>query len=563
MIFHPSNKTLFNYLDQELSEARQTQIARHLEQCESCRKKLELLKGVGERLTREKPSVQDIKEQFMNRLEHRNWINTPICAEIRAVKGEVLVSHNKNDEGVEVFPGMALRKGDTLRVAEKSLALVELTDGSLFYLNRKTEFRFSDSQYPVHLSAGEFFAMMKPQRSVFRIQTPSAVLGVIGTDFDARVTNENKTVLKVLKGKVSFENEAGSVIVKKKRQVEAGKYTPPHSTQILHLRSVADWRNQIKPAKGKKGIAMNKLLVWIIIIGLVGGAYLYSKKGSDKDLVSSEVKPEILEDKNDPMNLVSHYSLEGLAWKMTIRSDMKSGAAWVNNSERTIRQEVMETDSQRGITMLLIIEEIREQGDQQEMARQVIGKRYKFRLTPEGNVRDIGTYSGEPLNDVELPYLLNAVGSSETFGIFSQKPVVPGDSWTLPFDAQIPDFPGFFLKGETTSQFTGYQKRKGKEVAVIKTDSTISMGGITLEYNPRPGMKVVLEVKNTNMKIQRENIIDMKTGRVIAYTGFDMEFDKQMIQTEYIKGRRKPIRTNIGDNKQMLSRVSCAIEYLD
>ena len=145
MIFHPSNKTLFKYLDQELSEARQTQIARHLEQCESCRKKLELLKGAGESLTTEKPSVQDIKEKLMNRLEDRKRINTPVCGEIRAVKGEVVVFHNKNDEGAEVFPGMALRKGDTIRVAEKSIALVELVDGSLFYLNRETEFRFSDT----------------------------------------------------------------------------------------------------------------------------------------------------------------------------------------------------------------------------------------------------------------------------------------------------------------------------------------------------------------------------------------------------------------------------------
>jgi len=556
MIFHPTNKTLSRYMDRELPEGRQKRIARHLEKCSSCRRKLELLDGLGSCLAMEKPQLDEIRKGFMNRLEDRERIKTPVCGEIRAVIGTVFVDHGKKEQALEAFPGMALRQGDTVRVAEGSLALFELTDGSVFYLNRETEFHLSGSGHPINLRVGEFFAMMKPQSSVFRIKTPSAVLGVIGTDFNTRVTKEKKTMLQVLKGRVSFENEAGRVVVKKKRQVEASTYSRPEPARIIHSRSIGDWRNQIKPVNGKKGSAMNKLLVWILVLGMAAGAWFYFGKGSGGNHPVTSEDIEILEGETGPLGGTSPYTIEGFAWRTTTQSDSNG------NFKMVIRTEVIEADEKRGSTMLLILEDAGGQGEMMELAKQSLGKKYVFRVTPEGNIRDIGTYSGVPLQASELSIVLNALGTSEVFGVIPEEPKSPGESWTNTFDAEIPDFPGFFLNGQAAFVFSGYQKREGKEVAVIKSETNISLGGITIDFSPNPKVRVVLEIHNNSIQVQRECIIDRKTRRVIGYTGIDREYDKRMSETQYITGRRVPIRRDIKD-QESLTRISAIIEYLD
>lgn len=562
MIFHPMEKTLSQYLDTDLSDYRQTRIARHLDKCPSCRQRLKELELMGSALVMEKGAPANIKEQFLSRLEDRKRIKTPVCAEIKAVIGVVLIHHTKDEKEVEAFPGMGLRIGDTVKVVGNSLALLELTDGSVFYLNRETEFHFSDTHYPLILRLGEFFAMMKPQKKVFQIKTPSAVLGVIGTDFDAQVTKDEKTVLQVLKGKVSFENEAGRVIVKKKRQVEAGKHARPELTQIVYSRLIGDWAKQLKPTNGKKGSAIGKMFLWILIIGIIAGAYFYRANRRNGDSTSSD-KVEILENKKEPLTLTSPYFVKDLSWKMFVKSELQTDKGWIQNFEMVTRMDVIETDEQRGSHMCLTIEDIKEPGDMQEAARQSIGKKYLYWITPEGDVEDIGSYTGNPLENMELLYFIRAFGMCELSNIFPTSSIIPGEEWTIPFDIRIPDLPSISIKGQTTHLFTGYEKRNRKEVAIIQSNSNISIGGVTLEFSSNPKVKVAVEIHNISIDSQDEYIIDMKTGRIVSYGGVEREYNKRMTETQYIEGRNVPIRKNIEENKPEISRISCKIEYLD
>jgi ferric-dicitrate binding protein FerR (iron transport regulator) len=562
MIFHPREKTLSQYLDKDLSDQRQARITKHLDKCPSCRQKIRELEQMGAALVMEKGAPTNIRERFMSLLGDQKRTKTPVCAEIKAVMGVVLVHHNNDGKEREAFPGMALRIGDTVKVVGNSLALLELTDGSVFYLNRETEFLFSDTRYPVILRLGEFFAMMKPQKNVFQIKTPSAVLGVIGTDFDTRVTKEDKTLLQVLEGRVSFENEAGRVVVKGKRQVEAARHTLPEMTQIIHSRLIGDWANQIKPANGKKGSTIGKIFLWILIIGIIAWAYLYWSNRPGADSTSGE-KVKILDDKKDPLTLTSPYSIQGLSWKISSRSEVQTNEGWSNNFEMVNRIDVIERDEQRGSNICLTIEYVKEQGEMQEAAKMSIGKKYVYRLTPGGDLVDIRSYSGSPIENMELLYLIRAFGMCEMSSIFPNSSVLPGEEWTIPIDVKIPDFPSVFIKGQTSHVFAGYGKRSGREVAVIRTNSNISIGGITLEFTPNPKVKVVVGINNMTIDSQNAVIIDMESGRLVGYQGVEREYNKRMTQTQYIEGRNVPIRKNITEDKPTFMRSYSTIEYLD
>lgn len=139
-----------------------------------------------------------------------------------------------------------------MKVCGDSLALVELNDGSTIYFNKETEVTFSSKTYPLVLDSGKLFAMMKPQKSVFEIKTPSAVLGVIGTEFDAEVTENRETILKVKKGKVSYSNDTGNKIVGKRYQAKAGSGAANKSERIHNARDIDVWTKPINTKKTGK-----------------------------------------------------------------------------------------------------------------------------------------------------------------------------------------------------------------------------------------------------------------------------------------------------------------------
>jgi hypothetical protein len=290
MILHPRTKTLISYMDlsarqagKSLPESDAGRISAHLNRCERCRKKYAMLQRIQEANSPKREIPEDFTQRVVGNLKDVTWSDQPICAEIKGVIGNATIHRNGSQEEVEAFPGMGLKKGDTLRVMGDSLALIELNDGSTLYVNKQTEIQFPRRDYPLALPIGEFFAMMKPQKKVFEIRTPSAVLGVIGTDFDAKVTKEKETILQVLKGKVSFKNQSGSTIVTKKRQVEAAINAKPVPQKIKQTQIIYNWTMPMNPRKKKYegGWIMKKLYLVILAVAaiavLAAGYFMYQE----------------------------------------------------------------------------------------------------------------------------------------------------------------------------------------------------------------------------------------------------------------------------------------------
>jgi ferric-dicitrate binding protein FerR (iron transport regulator) len=249
MILHPGTKTLIRSTDEDFTGKKSARLISHLKRCARCRKKQELLSSL-ERVSKPKKSLSpNFRQRLIENLKEVKRSPQPIVAEIRKIAGAMTIFRHGEEHGVEGFPGMGLQKGYTIRLIGNSRALIELNDGSHIYLNQDTEIAFPLTVFNLAMSSGEIFAMMKPQRERLEIQTPSAVLGIIGTDFDAQVTEKKNTILRVLKGKVSFKNESGSVIVKSKHEVAASQYTKPEPTKIKNTKTISTWTTPIKLEK--------------------------------------------------------------------------------------------------------------------------------------------------------------------------------------------------------------------------------------------------------------------------------------------------------------------------
>ena len=560
MIFHPFTRTLSRYIDGDLESARMKKISNHLEKCAACREKAGALEEMGRVLKTKKPEIKERKQLFMSRLRKIERSSAPFIADIRDIIGCVMVSANGKSEETEAFPGMSLKKGDTVRVLGNSLALIELLDGSLFYLNRETEFCFSTAQDNIHLKTGEFFAMMMPQKEIFQIKTPAAILGVIGTDFYAEVTKDKKTVLRVIKGKVSFQNQAGKVIVKKKKQAEASQHSSPVLSRIARDMDIISWTHPVKPKNGKKGTIMKNLFWGIVLLGLVIGAIFHFQSGQ-KPEENSPAKVEIKNDDNTPLEIKSPYVTQGLSWKLHAASQVKAKDSWVEGYTMDVRVDVIQAEEQNGSFVVLTVENMKDMNQSPEMVKAMVGKKYSYRISPDGKVHSPGTFDGRPLKGFEIFNFVRVVGHCEHSDLFPNTQVAQGQEWTRPFDIAIPDLQQANIRGQSTYRFEGYAKLKGKDVAVITQTGNLSLGGISLQEAVNPGMTIQLDVHNVSVESRNEYLIDRKTGRLMRITGNIKEYDKRITETQFIKGRQAPLKKDTNPGDVTYARTFITIEY--
>lgn len=271
MIFRSRLRTLSLYFDGVLGKAAARKVAARLDGAPEDRKTLELFEAMDTATAPTRPLAADFTQKLLAGLPAVERTSQPDCGEILSAQGMVRLGRN-GDEGAPVFPGTIIRRGDRLCVGPGALALVELSDGSTLYLNRETELEFYPGTYALALSGGEIFAMMRRQREVFEIKTPAAVLGVVGTDFDVRVTGEQRTVLTVAQGKVSFRNDIDRTVVGRNKRIEASRFEPPKPQRVKRAWSAAAWTELIQTKRVKRNRIMRKLKMALLIVAIIVAA---------------------------------------------------------------------------------------------------------------------------------------------------------------------------------------------------------------------------------------------------------------------------------------------------
>jgi len=560
-MFHPSLKKISEFLDNALSEAERENVKDHLQTCEKCRKRMKIFMGVEKIASKEETVSAGFTDKIMNTLPNVEYKTEPVFGRVTGIAGAVLISRKEGEEPIQAFPGIAIKKGDTVRVQKGSVALVEMNDKSQVYLNKDTEIEIPKTRFDLRLRLGEIFAMMNPQKSVFRIKTPSALIGVIGTDFDTRITKEKNTVLRVLKGKVSFQNDKGEVLVKKNRQVETPQGMRPKISKIADPASVGDWRNKI--ISEKRGSAAKNLVWAIVLIGIAIGAVLYFRGALKPGSAPDKQKPIIL-DKKDPLAIESPYFKKDFSWKVHARGDQKAGNEWKEVYTMVVRMDVLRYDEQKGADLLMTIEEVREGKENQDVAKSMIGKKFSYSLSSEGEAFSLSSFDGKPLKGMEIVYFLRVFGLCEFSNVFMKKSIVPGDTWQDQINVSIPGFPESYVKGDIDFAFAGYQKRAGKEVGVIKSVTKFNIGGgFAIEKVINANNTVRVEFENITLDGQGEFIFDIDTHRLIKANGVNREYDMRGTEILFVKGRKSPLRKPMDAKRSTLSRTMVSIEYLD
>ncbi len=145
-------------------------------------------------------------------------LGAPI-GKILLVQGRAAVVHAKEKDGYRVEKDMPLFKGDTVVTLERSRLRYKLNDDSVLTMASNTRIVLSQSEFSKDKGRASFLKLdggkarflvkklLKVKRSEFKVKTPTALVGVRGSDFIIKaskslteVTTLKHTLLEVLSG---------------------------------------------------------------------------------------------------------------------------------------------------------------------------------------------------------------------------------------------------------------------------------------------------------------------------------------------------------------------------
>jgi hypothetical protein len=145
-------------------------------------------------------------------------LGSPI-GKILLVQGKAVVVHAKEKDGYRVEKDMPLFKGDTVVTMERSRLRYQLNDDSVVTMAATTRVVLSQSEFTREKGRATFLKLdggkarflvkklLKAKRSEFKVKTPTALVGVRGSDFIIKasktlteVTTLKHTLLEVLSG---------------------------------------------------------------------------------------------------------------------------------------------------------------------------------------------------------------------------------------------------------------------------------------------------------------------------------------------------------------------------
>lgn len=137
------------------------------------------------------------------------WSN---IGNVGALKGTATIKRNSHT--LDVKSGMVLEVKDMIITADRSQVQVTLKDNTVVTIGSNSTFVFDtyqfgskeESEVKMHIERGFFRSLtgkigkLAPER--FKVKTVSATIGIRGTDFSARVSEQKETIL-CYKGKIT------------------------------------------------------------------------------------------------------------------------------------------------------------------------------------------------------------------------------------------------------------------------------------------------------------------------------------------------------------------------
>ena len=136
---------------------------------------------------------------------------------ITSVSGNVEVKRAKETIWVKAELNMPVYFGDHIKTREKSRATITLVDRSSLEIHSNTHMALNTIVSPIEkrnsvlLFFGRIWSKVRKRivkMKGYEVQTPTAVLGVRGTEFDIASYEDGTTIVRVDSGKVTVDSEA-------------------------------------------------------------------------------------------------------------------------------------------------------------------------------------------------------------------------------------------------------------------------------------------------------------------------------------------------------------------
>lgn len=231
------------YLDKKLSTARTLLLEDHTNECIPCRRALKAVRAEASAKTatfvvRQPARRATLKQPraFMNGWSRTNvarwsvaaavviclgfvglfvserfdWSGRTLAATLENASGAVYVISEAQEESRELTPGEELQKGERVRTAKDSTAVLRLADGSTVEMRERSEFSVSENRrgVTVRLTRGDVIVeAAKQHNGRLYVQTPDSLVSVKGTIFAVESGTKGSRV-SVVEGEVEV-NHAG------------------------------------------------------------------------------------------------------------------------------------------------------------------------------------------------------------------------------------------------------------------------------------------------------------------------------------------------------------------
>ncbi|MFA5858271.1 MAG: FecR family protein [Elusimicrobiota bacterium] len=172
---------------------------------------------------------------------------------VTKVTGKVSVRHSKVKTWEPVEVNMPVKAGDTIVTTPESEVEIIMDDGTVLRLEQRTAIVIEESSInkttgkksvDINLKSGKLLNNIEKlikRESKYRVKTPTAVIGVRGTEFATEVSTSNKTTVAVYGGTVAVkasesedEDDDAEIAVgtEQETSIEAGQKKPAEPTGL-------------------------------------------------------------------------------------------------------------------------------------------------------------------------------------------------------------------------------------------------------------------------------------------------------------------------------------------
>jgi hypothetical protein len=163
------------------------------------------------------------------------------------LKVQGMAEVQKTSSWDELNRGHRINSGDKIRTGHDAMvALVFTDDKSMMKIRSESELTIRGEREEegikkrLMLALGSLWSKIKPGGAEFKVETPSGVAAVKGTEFYTIVDDEGTTRIIGITGIVELLNDLGSVMVK---AGQTGILHPDASPDVTETDSFEDWAN--------------------------------------------------------------------------------------------------------------------------------------------------------------------------------------------------------------------------------------------------------------------------------------------------------------------------------